>query len=242
LNIYGNFLHRFEAKFQQKTSKKIVCHYQVIHPILRVMKERGVLPTPDLRENCSDFLHRYLREHVYLNIDNNIKFMSLKPYEHANIRQAKLSSSQVLPTAKYVLRKNLALIEALDEELSKKGVDIFNLKGIVKIDDNNLICPPILEIWEHSPFNGRPVIVDGGHRFFIAKKRGISINCVLISGNISIDLPVLPLGGWHEVKKLNKVPNNKRNYNPNIPIMWKPHELYRQPLPGSTGPRTTQKT
>ncbi len=201
------------------------------------MAERITLSPPNSDKDGSSFLGMYLRECIYLNTDSDIKYMLPKPYEYADIRQKRLDSSGVLPTAKYVLRKNLAIIEALDRELSEEGIDIFNLTGVVKIDENNYICPPIIEIWPQEPYNNRPVLVDGGHRFYIARQRGIKINSVVISGNISSDLPVLPLEGWHEVIERDTVPKDKRNYHPGIPAPWKPHEIYRQRFHGSSGPR-----
>lgn len=188
------------------------------------------------------FLEMYLRECIYLNTASDAKYMLPKPYEYARISQTTLNPSNVLPTAKYVLRENLATIEALESELSTQGIDIFNLNGVVKIDENNYICPPILEIWEEEPYNGIPVIVDGAHRLYIARRRGIEVNCAVISGNISSMLPVLPLEGWHEVHEQDTVPKDKRNYHPGIPEHWKPHELYRQRFHGSTGPRVVNNT
>ena len=190
---------------------------------------------PDCNERC--FLQMYLRECIWLNTDNDSRYLLPKPYEYSEIRQKSFNPSRVVPTAKYVLRYNLATIEALNQELEAEGIDLFNLVGVVKIDEYNYICPPILEVWEEEPFNGVPVIVDGAHRLYIARKRGIKVNCVVISGNISSMLPVLPLAGWEEVIEQDNVPKDKRNYDPGIPKPWKPHELYRQKFPGSSGPR-----
>ncbi|HKC04852.1 MAG TPA: hypothetical protein VKC54_03200 [Patescibacteria group bacterium] len=186
-----------------------------------------------------DYLGFWMMECIFLNPDNHMSLGYLpKPYEYADHDLKSLNPSEVSPTAKYVLRKNLEVIENLDKELSAEGIDIFNLEGVVKIDENNYICPPILEVWNQKPFNGVPVVVDGAHRLYIAKKRGINVNCMVVSGNISSDLPMLPLGGWSEVLEQDNVPKDKRNYAPGIPAPWKPHELYRQKFHGSTGPRT----
>lgn len=184
-------------------------------------------------------LEHYLREGIRLNCDDDLtRYMLAKPYEYSSIRQVVVNSLDVLPTAKYVLKCQLEVVAALDAELRPQGIDIFNLHGIVRIDNNNLICPPILEVHDEPPYNGRPVIVDGAHRLYTALQRGIYVNCIEISGHISSMLPVLPLEGWHQVYVYDTVPKDKRNYHPGIPKSWKPHELYRQQFPGSTGPRT----
>lgn len=191
-------------------------------------------PDPD----GSGLLMGYIREDIYLNCDDKlVRYALPKPYEYADIVQDLVEPSKIAPTAKYVLRDHLATIESLDVELSAQGIDIFNLHGIVQIDKNNFICPPILEIWNEKPFNGVPVIVDGAHRLYIALKRGIKVNCIIVSGQISSMLPVLPLSDWGEVVERDDVPKDKRNYDPKIPGNWKPHEVYRSRIPGSTGPR-----
>lgn len=200
-------------------------------------------PIEDLSlQNSFTFLASYLMESVYLNTDDDSRYLLPKPYEYAKIERVIINPSDVLPTAKYVLKDHLETIERLDEKLRARGIDLFDLEGVIKIDDNNYICPPILEVWEEEPYNGVPVIVDGAHRLYIAKQRGIKVSCVLISGNISSMLPVLPLAGWHEVFERETVPADKRNYHPGIPGEWKPHELYRQRFYGSTGPRVASST
>ncbi|HLD51483.1 hypothetical protein A3K34_04610 [candidate division WWE3 bacterium RIFOXYC1_FULL_40_10] len=180
----------------------------------------------------------YLRESIWLNTNSGIHYLLPKPYEYADFEILSLDPAKLVPLAKYVLRGNLAILESLEKELLPEGFDIFNLRGMVQIDENNLICPPIIEVWHQDPhkYDGRKVIVDGLHRCYIAHKRGIAITCVLISGKISSDLPVLPLT-WNDVLEQDSVPKDKRNYHPGIPPPWKPHEVYRQTFPGSTGPR-----
>ncbi len=92
--------------------------------------------------------------------------------------------------------------------------------------------PPALEEWD-----GKLLVVDGAHRMSLALKRGINLNCMVISGYIAHMLPVLPLEGWHEVQEMTAVPRDKRNYNPDVPSRYKHYELYRGVFPGSQGPR-----
>jgi len=196
------------------------------------------LEPPNRDEDGAGFLDMYLREWVYLNAEP-LRYLLPRPYEWARIDIRMVDPAKVFPTAKYVLRKNLARIAVLADELAKEDVDIFNLRGVVKIRGGEYICPPILEVWGEAPYNGTPVIVDGAHRLYLARQRGIQISCVEISGNITSMLPVLPLKGWHEVLEQDTVPEDKRNYHPGIPGNWQPHELYRQRFHGSGGPRIT---
>lgn len=182
------------------------------------------------------FLEQYLRTCIHLNDPDSNERLP-KPYEYATISQMSIDPNTVRPFAKYVLQENLERIISLEQRLLKDGIDLFNLPGIVQIDDQHFICPPILERWPQSPYNNIPIIVDGAHRLFIAKQRGIRVNCIVISGNIAYPLPVLPLSGWDEVHVCNDVPQDKINPNPLIPSQWTNSQLHRQQFPGSTGHR-----
>ncbi len=185
-------------------------------------------------------LESHLREGMFANFESDFaRYMLPNPYEYATIRSIDISPSAVLPTAKYVLKSNLETVAYLYTSLLREGYDIFNLHGILNIDADHDICPPILEIWDEPPYNNIPVIVDGAHRLYLAKLLGIpTVKCVVISGNIAHMLPVLPLTGWEEVHVCSEVPKDKRNYHPLIPTNIRPHELYRTPFPGSTGVRS----
>ncbi|WKZ25640.1 MAG: hypothetical protein QY322_04665 [bacterium] len=173
----------------------------------------------------------YLRNKVYVGdpLDGE------KPYQFSSIKLIKLVDPlTIVPTAKYVLSDHLSKIE----QIRKNEVDIFKLDRIFRLANGYFICPPILEIWDETPYCGRPVIVDGGHRIFLAKKHKLPINCIVISEPILCPLPVLPLDGWHQVNIFDQIPVDKRNYNPNIPEPENPYKYYRLDLPGSTGPRS----
>ena len=177
-----------------------------------------------------DNLVLHLRNKVYLGDSVDGK----KPYLFSKINLVtQMDPMKILPTAKYVLNDNLKRLN----KIINSGIDIFSLNGLLKLPNDYLICPPILEVWEDEPYNSRPVIVDGGHRVFLAKEYGCLINCIIISQPISFPLPVLPLGGWHQVDTYDQVPKDKRNYNPNIADPLNPHKYYRLGLPGSLGSR-----
>lgn len=180
----------------------------------------------------------YLRESIWLNTDSGVKYLLPKPYEYADFDIRLVDPLEAVPTAKYVLKSHLALIERLEKELLLQGIDIFNLHGMVETDDGHIICPPIIEVWNQIPheYDGILVIIDGLHRHYLAKKRGKKVTSVIVSGCISSDLPVLPLT-WKDVLEQDAVPKDKRNYHPGIPDPYKPYELYRHPFPGSTGLR-----
>lgn len=178
-----------------------------------------------------DEVEAFFREEVTL-----LGNPSLHPYSDAVIKITTINPIIVHPTAKYVLRDNLdRLVLSYNS-----GMDIFNLKEIVTLDCGVSMCPPVLELWSCDPYNSVPVIVDGGHRLFLALKLGLSVTCILISGCIVAPLPVLPLN-WSEVAVCNSVPKDKRNYNPDLPDGLPPEHFYRVPIPGSSGPRVSSE-
>lgn len=171
------------------------------------------------------YIEQYLRSEV-------VTGTGVNPYENAKIKILTLNPEDILPTAKYVLEANLLrLIETY-----KSGTDIFNLSGIINVG-GYLMCPPIIEVWSNSPYSSRPVIVDGGHRIFLARLYRKSIKCVCVSEPIGSPLPVLPIN-WSDVKIEQSVPSDKRKYNPDLPDPSRPNMYYRLNLPGSEGPRS----
>lgn len=200
------------------------------------MAERITFSSED--DDFLQVLFQQLKYGVYVNNPKEL----IRPYERATIKLVRIKPAEVLPTAKYVLRSHLVALEALDEELSNEGINIYELDGVVRMNNGNFICPPILEIWNEPPYNGIPVIVDGAHRLYLAMKKGIEVNCVVISGNISSMLPVLPLAGWDEVVEYDAVPDDKRNYHPDIPAGHEPNNYYRKGFPGSKGERKPNKS
>jgi len=197
-----------------------------------------VNPTPtDL--SGESHLCSYLRESIWLNTDGPERYLLPKPYEYADIAVEERDPRTLFPTATYVLKSHLAMLLVLEKLLKQYGLDIFDIRGMVCLgDENQIICPPIIEVWNQIPheFDGREVIVDGLHRNYLARKRGRKITCVVISGRISSDLPVMPLT-WNYVREQDTVPKDKRVYVRGIPTPWKHYELYRVSFPGSTGPR-----
>jgi len=185
-----------------------------------------------------DFLMCYTREGIVLKSTLEYGYPGNGPYQWANIEYRLVDPNKVKPTATYVLRKNLRKIEELKEQLRKNNFDIFDLNGILRTGENEFIGPPFLEVWNERPYCGIPVVVDGAHRLWEARKKpGTKIGCIVISGYIHHMLPMLPLDGWDIVKECDEVPEIKRRYA-EVPSPYKSSDLYRVGFPGSTGLRS----
>jgi hypothetical protein len=136
----------------------------------------------------------------------------LRPYNSSEISIQQMAVETLTPLAKYVLKENLEYLEQLRADMLIEGLDIFQLSGRVEaISDLKrvLIAPPVIEEW---PDEGH-LIVDGLHRFWLARKYGIHlVTCVLIR---KVSLPLVPLPAqWDEIQEYapGHYPLEKRNY------------------------------
>ena len=97
-----------------------------------------------------------------------------------------ISPDEFYPAQYYVLEEELEKIKTIRESLKEFGIDIFGLKGYVKywLEESPStpidILPPVVE--ESSNHDGKkiPLICDGMHRIYYARKIGLPINVVFI--------------------------------------------------------------
>jgi hypothetical protein len=145
---------------------------------------------------------------------------SIKPYEHAQMELKVVQPADVAPLSLYAIKENIATQRYLHELfLAQHHIDTLNLDGVktslVYRDGQDpeewVMAPPIIE---ESPLDGKPVLVDGEHRFLLAKELGVPIKSVWIKG-VSANTPVVatPLD-WSEVTIYDEVPDTfkKRHY------------------------------
>lgn len=119
-------------------------------------------------------------------------------YKNARVRIMVVDPNSLYPTSKYVLTGNLEKIRQIRQQfLNKDHVDIFKSKERLSsmINGNRIvISPPIIEI-----VNNEPLIIDGLHRCYEARRRGESLSVAIVSGS---DYRYPPIGlpvSWKEV-------------------------------------------
>lgn len=145
-----------------------------------------------------------------------LKNPQIKPYANAEICLEFMSWKDLYPLSLYLLKPQLDVHRRLRRLfLAEHGVDMFNLQGSIEFSLDGmerLISPPLVEISEID--GGIPVLVDGLHRFWLAREEEIPIRVILVSG-VPKELPVTcyPIG-WDEVKVYDRVPKRalKRRY------------------------------
>lgn len=145
-----------------------------------------------------------------------LKNPQIKPYANAEIRLELMSWKDIHPLSLYLLKSQLEVNRQLRRLfLAEHGVDIFNLQGSIEfsLDGNErLISPPLVEISEVD--GGIPVLVDGLHRFWLAREEDVPIRVILVSGVPKELLVTCYPIGWDEVRVYKRVPKRalKRRY------------------------------
>lgn len=119
-------------------------------------------------------------------------------YENADISIQDFRPDEVYPSALYVLRPHIEKIRCIGSELWRRGVNIFQLDDVINMDEI-MIAPPVIEMSD-----GVPTIVDGIHRFYLARQLGFDVRCVFING-ASLPLISYPVE-WQDVRMYDEPP------------------------------------
>ncbi|MCE1247400.1 MAG: hypothetical protein LWY06_12205 [Firmicutes bacterium] len=158
----------------------------------------------------------------------NLRQMHLKGrpeltiYRDANISlKENADPSEINFAQYYVLEKDLNEISLTRKCLLEYGVDIFKLKGFVRVyfkdsETGELgvfdTLPPIVEI--SAADGGMPLLNDGMHRVYLAREAGSAINVVVVE-NADPAYPYYALPnheGWNNLTRCTEVPDIKKNY------------------------------
>jgi len=146
----------------------------------------------------------------------------LKIYENARIYiKEDVDTNEIHFSQYYVLEKDLNEIDLTRKKLIEYGIDIFKLKGFVRVfyrDDKDYqekifdVLPPVVEI---SKADGDiPLLNDGMHRLYLAHNEGCKMNIVMVE-DFDPRYPYYALpneGGWNNLKRCSEVPDIKKNY------------------------------
>jgi len=128
---------------------------------------------------------------------------------------------QVVFPQYYVLEKDLEEITLCRRALMEYGVDIFRLRGFVRVwsrrQDNGQmqvfdVTPPVVEISQAD--GGIPLLNDGMHRLYLARQESPAMNLVIVEG-VDPRYPYYALpneGGWDSLQRCREVPDIKKNY------------------------------
>lgn len=146
---------------------------------------------------------------------------SVLPYKNAEITSQIVEPEKIAPLANYVVRDFLTFQRNLHREffVSNK-IDTLDLNGsrgglrfgVEGEKGEWLMVPPIVEV-SHAD-GDVPVLVDGEHRFMLARELGQKIRVIWIEG-VPEALPVIakPIK-WDEVRLVEEIPKieDKREF------------------------------
>lgn len=157
----------------------------------------------------------------------------VRVYEKAQIEVKTLHSSKMSPPQRYVLGKQIMLLQELDFSLKEQGFDFLHLNGYLDVwfGDNELpvgILPPILEQSIENDGSIHWIICDGMHRCYLSRAYFTAPQVVLIS-HVPFPYYAYPNpSGWDEVemiyeeekgliKKFHRIRENKKLYRNFVP-------------------------
>lgn len=143
-------------------------------------------------------------------------------YENASISLVSLSTDELVPAQRYVLKEGVQRSLALRDALLDHGIDIFQLDGAVSIrtadnpDEEIPVLPPIIE--ESQEPDGQTVLLinDGLHRTYAARSVGLPVT-VILARDVPAEYPYYAFAlpdGWSDVQELNFLPDDfqKKEY------------------------------
>lgn len=113
------------------------------------------------------------------------------------------SHNYLRPSQNYVLHSGVERITQLAEQFkTEHSLNIFSLDGylLFRIGGGEEIplTPPIVEL---DPSDGY-IVCDGMHRIYAAKKMGVPIQCVVVSGHMWPYYAHPTEGGWDAVEEI----------------------------------------
>lgn len=152
-------------------------------------------------------------------------FNNAEVYAQANLSLKKGVDPNILvPAQRYVLAEDVATILSLEKLFAAQGIDIFALEGVLWFwlekdgEEEGPIpfTPPIIELSLNQAGEMVPLINDGMHRVFAARKLGRKIN-VVWAENVPVEYPyyAYPLAkGWADVVEIKEIPDGfvKKTY------------------------------
>lgn len=159
----------------------------------------------------------------------------VKIYQNALIDLVEFDPIEAFPLANYVLVSHLLKLTDIRRYLLDLGnIDIFRLESIIESEDIT-ISPPIIEL---SAIDNVPVIVDGIHRFWLARHFTQKIKAIYVQG-VDASYPVIsyPLN-WSEVRVYEQKPEITRRLREGLTSRKKYYRDFS--ALGSLGTRSTR--
>ncbi len=142
-----------------------------------------------------------------------LKSPETRVYDQAFISLEKISTDFLVPPQNYILRGELKKVRELKWALEKRGVNLFELGGFVRItlegsDEPVDVLPPVVEESIEKDGSVHFIINDGMHRVYMARREWVIPQVVLIRG-VPKHLPYYAYpapGGWNGVDERDDLP------------------------------------
>lgn len=138
-------------------------------------------------------------------------------YKNADIEIDYVTVSSIMPFQFYYLENVLSKLEEVNRAFTDFNIDLFDLDGSINYFTNESdslynLLPIIIEYQREKDGSINPMILDGVHRFLLAKRKNLKkIKAIKIS-NADKLYPVFGYvnpNGWYDVKPVESVPEKK---------------------------------
>jgi hypothetical protein len=153
-------------------------------------------------------------------------------YRNATLEIVTVRTDELMPAQRYVLIDGVQTILDIADAFEARGVDVFGLRGALLFwpegsdpaaDAPIPFLPPVIE--ESREPDGRTVLLinDGIHRVYAARKRGRSLNVVLVKG-VPAEYPYYAFAlpeGWAGVEELAELTEGYQKKAYRIPENYK---------------------
>lgn len=142
-----------------------------------------------------------------------LKSPETRVYDKAFISLEKISTNFMAPPQNYILRGELRKVRELKWALEKRGLNLFELNGFVRLTLNDSsepvdVLPPIVEESIEHDGSVHLIINDGMHRIYMARREWAIPQVVLIRG-VPKNLPYYAYptpSGWSGVEERDDLP------------------------------------
>ncbi len=142
-----------------------------------------------------------------------LKSPEIRVYEQTFISVEKIATDFMAPPQNYILRDELKKVRELKWALEKRGVNLFDMRGFVRITLDNSedpidVLPPVVEESIERDGSVHLIINDGMHRVYMARREWIVPQVIFIRG-IPKNLPYYAYpapGGWDGVEERDDLP------------------------------------
>jgi hypothetical protein len=131
--------------------------------------------------------------------DNVLRLLRLIPqYDHTTIGLVSVQTAKIISTARYVRDTRLARARTILQQLLSNQIAPFQPVILHSEGRRRLVVPPVTEVHDSCLY-----LMDGTHRIWAARERGLPSVIVVMVSNVNVPLPSEPVA-WRDMSVRNE--------------------------------------